>query len=125
MADYARRKKKGVVLFLILAALAIAIILAAALLSLMLNQARITNHQVSRVRAFYAAQAGINLAMEQLRTHVWVGTGTHILSKDTAICSSAGNICDDDIPFPVTINITSTGGIFNISATADYTSANL
>ena len=60
--------RKGVALFLVLAMLLVVVILANVILGMVLNQARLTKHQASRIQAKYAAMAGINYAIEALRT---------------------------------------------------------
>ncbi|MFA4888581.1 MAG: hypothetical protein WC628_03275 [Candidatus Omnitrophota bacterium] len=126
MPDCAKLKPRGIVLLLVLAAVVLVVILAGAILSLILNQARITNHQVNRIRAYYAAQAGVNLAMEKLRVGDWTNPAVHMLCNATICsCNSPGNVCDEDMPFLVNINITRYGGQFNISATANYTASEI
>lgn len=61
-----RLNRKGVVLFIVLAVLMIVIILASVILSIMSSQFRLTHHQVSRIQAYYASMAGINLAYDML-----------------------------------------------------------
>ena len=63
--------QKGVALVIALGMLLVAIILANVLLTIMLSHSRLTQHQVGRIRAYYAATAGMNLAMENLRTGIW------------------------------------------------------
>lgn len=82
-------KKKGVALFLALAVVMIVVILTGIILRIMLSHSRLTEHQVNRSQAYYAAFAGMNLALENLRTGFWqyvVGTT---------------NSCPDSIPCAV------------------------
>jgi len=55
----------------VLGTLVIAAILAYVLMSIISNQSRFTYHQTSRIQAYYAAQAGMNYALERLRTNAW------------------------------------------------------
>lgn len=82
MAD---TKKRGVVLFIVLAALMVVIVLANIILSIMSSQSRLTHHEVSRIQAYYASFAGMNLAYDGLRTGNWTmpAVGT---SYDTYLC---------------------------------------
>lgn len=64
--------KKGILLFMVLGMILIIVILAIVILNIISSQSRFTHHQVSRIQAYYAAQAGMNLAIERLRTGVWV-----------------------------------------------------
>lgn len=66
--------RKGVALFLVLTMLLVVVILANVVLSLVLSQARLTHHQASRIQAKYAAMAGVNYALEQLRNGSWAYT---------------------------------------------------
>jgi len=64
--------KKGVVLVIVLGTLLVVASLATVILSLILSHARRTYHQTSRIQAYYAAMAGVNYALEQLRTGSWI-----------------------------------------------------
>jgi type II secretory pathway pseudopilin PulG len=59
--------KKGVAIYLVLATVMVAVILASVIGRVMTNQGRITHHKASRIQAQYAAQAGYVYAMEMLR----------------------------------------------------------
>lgn len=59
--------KKGVILFIVLATVLIVVILAGVILSLISSQSRLTNHQVSRIKAYYAAKGIMNYVLEKLR----------------------------------------------------------
>ncbi|MCX5705542.1 MAG: hypothetical protein NTZ92_05760 [Candidatus Omnitrophica bacterium] len=56
---------------IVLATILIVVILASIIFGLVLSQSRLTHHQVSRIQAYYANQAAINFALENLRTSVW------------------------------------------------------
>ena len=101
-----RFKKKGVVLFIVLGMLLVVVSLATVILSLILSHARLTYHQTSRIQAYYAVLAGMNLARENLRNGTWT-TGTYHLCKSG--CSSPPDVNDWDIPYPVTITIGALG----------------
>jgi Tfp pilus assembly protein PilX len=60
--------KKGMVLYLVLVSILVALVLASAILNLLLNQARLSHHEQSRVQAYYAAMAGANYAFARLKT---------------------------------------------------------
>jgi hypothetical protein len=63
-----RFNKGGVALLIVLGTLLIVTSLATVILSLILSHRRLTYHQTSRIQAYYAAQAGMNYALEMLRT---------------------------------------------------------
>jgi hypothetical protein len=67
----APREERGVVLILVLATLLVILILSNIILSIISSQARLSHHQVSRIQAYYAAQAASFLAAERLRTGLW------------------------------------------------------
>lgn len=115
----AESNKRGVVLFIVLATLMIVIVLANVILNIMSSQSRLTHHQVSRIQSYYAAQAGMNLALERLRTGTW-NTGTY------SLCKSGCTVNDTDIPYRVDINISDpnpTTNIRTITFTTTYTYA--
>jgi Tfp pilus assembly protein PilX len=109
---------KGVALLLVLMVILVAVIIANISLTFILSQSRLTHHEISRIQAYYACQAGVNYALEKLRTGDW-STGSY------SLCSSGCTVNDGDIPYRVDITIGDTGsGINNtrrISATATYT----
>lgn len=63
--------KKGIALVMVLGTLLVVVILAVIILNIILSHSRLTQHQVGRIQAYYAAMAGINYALEQLRTGNW------------------------------------------------------
>ncbi len=67
-----KNRDKATALFLVLAVLFVVLALANMILSFMHSQSRLTHHEVSRIQAYYAAQAAMNYALEQLRTGGWV-----------------------------------------------------
>jgi len=71
--------KKGVVFFTVLITLLIVVTLAGVVVRTILNNARLTNHQISRAQAYYAGMAGINYASQMIRAGSWV-VGTNCTS---------------------------------------------
>jgi Tfp pilus assembly protein PilX len=67
MVNITNNNKKGILLFIVLMTIFVVIILGSIVLSIMSSQSRLTHHQLSRIQAYYAAMAGINLAYERLR----------------------------------------------------------
>lgn len=59
--------RKGVILVIVLGVALIIIGLALAGIFIMTQQARISEHKIKRMRAFFAAQAGMIHALEELR----------------------------------------------------------
>jgi hypothetical protein len=124
-----RFRRKGVVLLLLLGTILLTTILAGIVSYLVLNQSRLGQHQISRIKAYYAALAGINLALEKLRLGEW-GT-TDMPPYQYSLCrNSTGSSCsgaldfeeDWAIPYRVDINITDpVNGIRNVTATVNYT----
>ncbi|MCX5697276.1 MAG: hypothetical protein NTU54_04840 [Candidatus Omnitrophica bacterium] len=66
-----KNRDKATALFLVLAILFVVVALANMILSFMHSQSRFTHHEVSRIQAYYAAQAAMNYALEKLRTGGW------------------------------------------------------
>lgn len=85
--------KRGIAIFLVLGALIMAVVLARVVLNIILNQASLGRHQQSRVQAYYAAQAGMNYALEMLRTGSWVFTS----------CTNAAPCYVNEDDFPTSI----------------------
>lgn len=111
--------RRGVVLFIVLATLLVVVSLSSVILSIILNNARITYHQTNRIEAYYAAMAGVNLAIEKLRDGSWT-------TNSYTLCSSGCSVNDGDMPYRVDIDIlalgTSIDGIGRkITAKATYT----
>ncbi len=125
-----KKSEKGMALFMVLGTLLIVIILANITLNFMLSQSRLTHHQVSRIQAYYAAQAGINYALDKLRlgndVACWPATGTYsrIIRR-----TPSGPACDPvDASLPISIsaiNVTvgspDINGTRQVNATVNYT----
>ena len=131
--------KKGVILFMVLAILLIVSFVVTGILNFVLSHYKQTFHRAQRIKAYYAAMAGINLAMEKLRRAYqdplpWTaGTAgnTYWLCKANAtnppdppgcLQGSIGplynyNITDTNIPYHVAITIIP-AGVGGCNATA-------
>lgn len=107
--------EKGVVLIIVMGTVLVISVLTTALLAIINNQARLTQHQVSRIKAYYAAVGIMNYAQEQLRKGVvWVPNPDGITSKYACFTAkgcidSVTNdypIADDaDIPYKIQVKI--------------------
>jgi Tfp pilus assembly protein PilX len=107
-------RKKGIVLIIVLATFFIVVLLANVILALISSQSRLTHHGVSRIQAYYAAMAGINLAYENLRTGAWTipGSGSNTWTMCSG-CSGSGFIDEPNLPGSinnVVIKVTTAGG---------------
>jgi Tfp pilus assembly protein PilX len=138
--------KKGVILFMILAILLIVAIVVHGILNFVLSHYQQTLHRARRIKAYYAAMAGINLAMDKLRRGDWTAETT---GKNYKICHScpdsdcntttsgdcdvtnlsiinnanaAYNLTELELPYNVAITLTGTSSNCNISAAVNYTS---
>ncbi len=112
----AKIKEKGIVLFIVLATIFIVILLGRIMMSLISSHARLTHHQVSRIRAYYASLAGVNLAFEKLRTGAWAPGAAPkyycINDKVDPGVTCLETLTDSLIPYNVQITIyTSQAGI--------------
>lgn len=86
--------QKGIALFMVLSTLLIVVILANVIISVLLNQTRLTHHQVSRIQANYAGQAAILDALERL------SNGNYNFDSCSA---NSGGCSFTDADFPHTI----------------------
>lgn len=122
--------EKGMALMIVLGTLLVVVILANVILGIVSSQSRLTHHQISRIQAYYAAQAGINYALEKLRlgndTTCWPATGTysHIITRGPA--ASPCDLFDSSLPVSISyINITvgevDANGTRPVNATVNYT----
>jgi len=111
-------RRRGVVLLIVLATVLVTTILAGVILRTISNQSRLTQHQVTRIKAYYVSKAMMNYTLEMLRLGTWaadpVGAGganryaCHRACIDTgvAVFSPAYNIpTDTDIPYKVQVTI--------------------
>jgi len=133
--------RRGIALYLVLAVILVVVILSGVILNLLSSQSQLTYKQTRRIQAFYAAQAGIRLAIANLQADSpnWAtGTGNTftrvICRKDTGVlpCTAANlvtpNMTDPD--FPSSINyVQITVGPYDsslsrrqLSAVVNYTS---
>lgn len=61
-------------MFMVLATILIVVVLANVVLTILSSQGRLTRHEVGRIQAFYAAQAGLIYTMEEIRLGTWTGS---------------------------------------------------
>jgi Tfp pilus assembly protein PilX len=127
--------RKGIALLIVLCSIVIVAILANIILSVALNQARLTKHRISRVQAYYAAQMGMVYGIEKVKNG-WTGAGEdrwYIYKKDACSSAPLPAQCTEEHWLPPSIlNVTivrkqdSSGPYvgplyYNISANATYT----
>lgn len=62
-----RGNNKGVAMLLVLGTVLVVVILANAIMGLIINQARLSQHQVGRIRAYYTTLGIMNYSLEMLR----------------------------------------------------------
>jgi len=108
MAD----KKKGVILFIVLATILVVAILSGVILSIISSQSRLTHHQVSRIKAFYAGKGMMNYTLEMLRKGNWVLPSSGNLSYachrgciDSGVTETYTIPTDADIPYKIQVTI--------------------
>jgi len=104
---------------MVLGTIFIVTILGTVILAIITSQSRLMHHQVSRIQASYAAQAGMNLAFERLRNG---NTGNF------SLCNTGCTYDDSDIPYRVDVTIGAPGsgisGTRQIDIRATYTYTN-
>jgi Tfp pilus assembly protein PilX len=107
-------KRRGVVLFVVLATILLVVILSGVILKIISSQSRLTHHKVSRIKAYYAGRGMMNYALENLRTGAWAANPPGGASKyachrgciDTLPGSPDYTIPNDsDIPYRIQIRI--------------------
>jgi len=126
---------KGVVLIIVLGTLLVVTIIGNIILSTIVSQSRLTHHQVSRIKAYYASQAGMNYAIEMLRLGNWTSSNDPSSAPkyycingnvDSAV-SCLETITDTDIGYNVQIAIypkgTGLNGTSRIEVKTNYTEA--
>jgi hypothetical protein len=97
-------KKKGTAIFIALLTVFIVTLLANAVLVIMTSQSRFTYHQVSRIQAYYAAQAGMVYAYESIRRGDWqipqarVSYQRSLCNSRVITCSLPTDIVEQDLP---------------------------
>lgn len=85
------RNNKGVILTITLSFVIVLSIIAGIAVLIMSNQARITETQIRRTRAFYAAQAAIVEALQALRTGSAVPASVNVNGLTANIVVGAPN----------------------------------
>jgi len=107
--------KKGVVLLLVVATILVFVVLSGAILATISNQSRLTHHQVSRIKAYYAGKGIMNYAQDMLRRGTALGGWAVDASYRYAChrnCSAWGVSSpnyvipvDSDIPYNILVTI--------------------
>lgn len=103
-----RNAKKGAILFIVLAVILVVVILSGVILSIVSSQSRLTHHQVSRIKAYYASKGVMNYALEMLRTGVWKpgASKKYACHKGCIDSVTASYIIPDDTDIPYRIQVT-------------------
>lgn len=130
---------KGIMLFIVLGVLLLVTTLAGVILNLILSNYRLTHHQTNRIRAYYAAMAGVNLTREMLRTGQWSVPATGSGAVNRLICTGTnwagtGAAChfnNSGLPYDINVTINATNatlgsspaitGTAPLSAKAEFT----
>lgn len=107
------KDKKGVVLFIVLGLILVVVVLSAVILSIISSQSRLTHHQVSRVKAYYAGKGMMNYAFEMLRKGTWAPNSSGGANKyachrncvDSGVIATYTIPIDNDIPYNIQITI--------------------
>ena len=120
---------KGVILLMVLATVLIVALLANIILRLISTQYKLTHHQIARIQAYYAAMAGVNYALDNLRRGAWT---VNSCLESAGGCPLNDSDFPDTIIQPVTIIIRPSGSAdcinppnqvnARISVTANYAS---
>jgi Tfp pilus assembly protein PilX len=120
-----RRGEKAAAFFLVLGVILVVVILAEVVLNIMQRQSRLTHHEVSRIQAYYAAEAGMNYALEMLRTGIWTAGGSvkyACINGCVDAVTPDYSITDSDIAYDVQIAINpKSSGLSQLNIKTDYT----
>ena len=107
-----KNNKKGAILFIVLAVILVVVILSGVILSIISSQSRLTHHQVSRIKAYYASRGVMNYALEMLRTNAWVANASGGANKYAchrgcidSVAQSYNITTDADIPYKIQVTI--------------------
>ncbi|MGE5308060.1 MAG: PilX N-terminal domain-containing pilus assembly protein [Deltaproteobacteria bacterium] len=132
----AKFSSRGVALYLVLAILLIVSILTTVLLSAITSQSKLSDHQVRRIQAYYAAQAGINYALESLRVNdpQWItdtasGKTLYMCRNQFACPVNPPNVTESSLPWTINYVKIYVGpldpatGLRSVSASANYSSS--
>jgi len=116
--------KKGVVLVVVIGVMLVIFTLALAALFLMTQESRIAEHKIKRTKAFFAAQAGMVLALEKLRKGDWSppppSPQKYCLNDNIGNdCTPPRTVDDANIPYDVTMEIFPVGATIPNSSQID------
>jgi len=123
--------KKGVVLLIVLGTVLVVVFLATAILTIISSHSRLTNHQVSRIKAYYAGKGMMNYVLDKMRTDsAWQPDATNNKYAcyrgciDSGVTRTAGldmPVDDADIPYKVQVTIYPATSNGKIDIKTDYT----
>ena len=103
--DIINCNNRGVILLTVLSTILVVVALANIIVILVSSQSRLTQHQIGRSQAYYAAQAGTQYAIEMLRTAAWaIPAAGSTLTR--TLCPQAAGCTDPNSGLPFTVNIT-------------------
>jgi len=121
-----RTPESGIILLLVLSIVLVVIILSGVVLTIISNQSRLTHHQVSRIKAYYACKGAMNYALDQLRQGNWASDPVNNRYACFNNCSGLGvpaptySVNDPDMP-NILITIYPVSGNGRIDIKTDYT----
>jgi len=119
--------KRGVILFIVMGVIMVVAMMSIVILRIISNQSLQTYHQLTRIRAQYAAKSGLLYALDKLRRNddaTWPASGQYLKT----MCRSACNINEPDLhpsiqQVDITVYAVGTGpvpGTRKVSAKATY-----
>lgn len=115
------RGRKGIALFIVLSIILVVMTLTIVILRITSSQARLTHHQISRISAYYADRAALNLAFDKLRTGSWTQNPTTIVyycinKKVDAAVTCSDTFIDANLPnIQIAVHPAGGSGISNCS----------
>lgn len=104
--------QRGVVLLVVLGTIITVMFLAGAVLTVIVNNSRLSHHQIERIKAYYAGKAMMNYTLDEIRTGNWSIDDTlnkyacHRDCSGLGVASPDFDISDDpDIRYNVLVTI--------------------
>jgi len=98
--------KSGIALFIVLTTVIVVVLLGDITLKFIASQNTFSHESVRRIQAYYAAKAGMNYALENLRTRTWTfAPNSCPNAAGCTICKTGGGCTVNDDTFPASIQL--------------------
>ena len=96
----------GIALFIVLAVIMSVVLLGDVTLKFIASQNRFSHENTSRIQAYYAAKAGMNYALENLRLRTWTFAPNSCPNPTgCTLCRTGGGCTVNEDTFPASIQL--------------------